>query len=50
MLPAGICLVVALIVFWRASRSRQRPLDHGEIQILRHVADQIRREQFHPFE
>ena len=50
MLPAGICVVVALVVLWRAFRARPRPLDRNEVQILRHFADQIRKEQFHPFE
>ena len=50
MLPVGICLAVALIVIWRQSRTRQQPLDRYEIRVLKHCADQIRREQFHPFD
>ena len=50
MLPAGICLVVALVAVWRASRRSQLPLDRSEILVLRYCADQIRREQFQPFD
>ena len=50
MLPAIICLILALIVLRRVSRRSQRPLDRSEILVLRHCADQIRREQFHLFE
>ena len=50
MLPLGVCLVAAVIVIWRQSRRRESPLDHSEIRVLRHCAEQIRREQGYPFE
>ena len=50
MLIAGICMAATLLAIWRASFSRVRPLDRQEIRLIRRSAEQIRREQFHPFD
>ena len=50
MLLAGICFAAMLVVIWRSSSASRRPLDRTEIRVIRHYADQIRKEQVQPFE
>ena len=50
MLLAGICFAALLVVIWRGSRAGHGPLDHAEIRVIRHYAEQSRKEQSQPFE
>lgn len=49
MLFAGICLALAAVVMLRDAYPRRRPFDADELRIIRGLADQTRRDQFHPF-
>ncbi|MGA2716083.1 MAG: hypothetical protein ABSG41_23540 [Bryobacteraceae bacterium] len=50
MLLAAICLAALLIAIWRDSFAGNAPLDRAEIRVIRHYADQIRKEQIQPFD
>ena len=50
MILAGICLAALLIVLRRDSCASQGPLDHAEIRVIKHYADQVRKEQTQPFD
>lgn len=50
MILAGICLAALLLIIWRDSCARQGPLDRAEIRVIKHYADQIRKEQIQPFD
>jgi hypothetical protein len=45
-----VLLAVALFAMWRGAKGNNPPLDREEIEIIRHFADQMRKEQFHPYE
>jgi len=46
---AGIC-GVALFAWWWRAEHKTRPLAGGELQRLRRAAEDMRRDQFQPFD
>jgi hypothetical protein len=50
MLLASTLLAVAAALVWRGLRNRKRPLDRDELLIIGRLAEEIRKEQFHPYE
>ena len=52
MLICALCMSAAALVLCRGRlrNRRLRPLDAGELRILRRFSDEWRREQIHPFE
>ncbi|HUK18191.1 MAG TPA: hypothetical protein VLW65_17315 [Bryobacteraceae bacterium] len=49
MLLASTFLAVAAALLWRGLRNRKRPLDRDELLIIGRVAEQVRKEEFHPY-
>jgi hypothetical protein len=45
MVVAGICVVLLLFGVCYHRSDRDRPLDEGELRVLRRLADRIRAEQ-----
>ena len=50
MLLASTLLAVAAALVLRGLRNRKRPLDRDELLIIGRLAEEIRKEQFHPYE
>jgi len=50
MLLASTLLAVAAALVWRGLRNRKRPLDRDELLIIGRLAEEIRKEQFQPYE